>query len=101
MARLYDALGSADSAIAAYERYLAVHSLGRGATDAFELPIALERLGALYENRGDRDRAAAQYRRLAALWRDADLVVQPRVTAARRRAAALDRRAAGDQVEMR
>ncbi|HKG90667.1 MAG TPA: hypothetical protein VKA84_02175, partial [Gemmatimonadaceae bacterium] len=72
LARAYDAAGAPDSAIAVYERFLAVRSLTRTAVDAFELGSALERLGALYERRGDRARAASTYRRLAELWHDAD-----------------------------
>jgi DNA-binding SARP family transcriptional activator/TolB-like protein len=87
LARVYDELGAPDSAIAVYERYLTVRSLRRMATDAVELGPAVERLGALYEKRGDRARAAAHYARLAALWRDADAGLRPRVEAAGRRAA--------------
>jgi DNA-binding SARP family transcriptional activator/thioredoxin-like negative regulator of GroEL/TolB-like protein len=90
LARVYDDLGAPDSAIAVYERYLAVRSLSRTATDAFELGTALERLGALYEKRGDRARAAGHYARLAALWRSADVRLRPRAEAAGRHAATLD-----------
>jgi tetratricopeptide (TPR) repeat protein/TolB-like protein len=89
LARAYDALGVSDSAIVVYERYLASRALDRTTVDAFELGSVLERLGALYEHRGNRVRAAAHYRRFAALWHDADPALQPRVEAARRRAAAL------------
>jgi len=84
LARLYEELGSPDSAIAVYERYLGVRELIRTTTDAFELGTALERLGDLYEQRGDRVRAAAARRRFAALWRNADAALQPRVERARR-----------------
>jgi DNA-binding SARP family transcriptional activator/TolB-like protein len=90
LARVYEALGEADSAIAVYERYLGVRSLNRMATDAFELARALQRLGILYEWRGDRARAAAHFRRAAELWRTADAPLQARAEAARRRAAALN-----------
>jgi DNA-binding SARP family transcriptional activator/TolB-like protein len=89
LARVHDALGAADSAIAAYERYLGARSLGRPAVDAIALGPALERLGALYERRGDRVRAAASYARLAALWREADPALARRAVAASRRGAAL------------
>ena len=71
-ARLYDRLGAADSAIAVYERYLAVPSLGRSATDALELGPGLARLAKLYKQRGDTARAAVYDDRLALLWRTAD-----------------------------
>jgi hypothetical protein len=40
--------------------------------DAVELGPILHRLGELYDARGDRRRAAAADRELAALWRDGD-----------------------------
>ena len=88
-ARVHEALGAADSAIAAYERYLGARSLSRTGVDAFELGGALERLGALYERRGDRDPAAAAYARLAALWANGDPPFRRRARAAGARAAAL------------
>jgi tetratricopeptide (TPR) repeat protein len=88
LARVYEGLGSVDSAVAVYERFLAVRSLSRPTIDAFELANAHDRLGALYEQRGDAARAAAHYGRLARLWRQADASLQPRVAAARRLAAA-------------
>ena len=86
LARVYETLGSRDSAIAVYERYLRVRSLSRTTVDAFELGNALERLGALHEAHGDAARAAEYYARLADLWREAD-------TALRRRAASAGQRA--------
>jgi len=79
-ARLYDRLGAADSAIAVYERYLAVPSLGRSATDALELGPTLARLAKLYEQRGDTARAAAYDDRLALLWRTADPGIRVQLT---------------------
>jgi tetratricopeptide (TPR) repeat protein len=78
LARTYDALGSVDSAIAVYDRYDQVRSLSRTTLDAFELGHALERLGALYEERGDRARAAEYDARLAELWRNADAPLRRR-----------------------
>jgi DNA-binding SARP family transcriptional activator/Tfp pilus assembly protein PilF/TolB-like protein len=86
LARAYDHLGEADSAIAVYGRYLSAPSLDRSVIDAFELAPALERLAQLYEARGDRQRAAATLVRLVDQWRDADADLQPRVLHARRRA---------------
>jgi len=63
LARVYDALGSRDSAIAVYERYLRVRALSRTSLDAYELGNALERLAALHEASGDRSRAAECYAR--------------------------------------
>jgi len=84
LARVYDALGSSDSAIAVYERYVGARSLGRTTLDAFELGHALERLGALYETRGDPARAGEYYARLADLWRGADAPLRRRAMLAAR-----------------
>jgi tetratricopeptide (TPR) repeat protein len=94
LARAYDRAGRADSAVATYERYLAARSVLRTAHDAFELPNALLRLARLHEARGDRAAAARHYLRFAESWADADAELQPRVAAARRRAADLTRAAA-------
>ena len=64
----YDLAGQADSTVAVYERYLRTPWMKRLELDATALgPIHL-RLGELYEARGDRVKAAAMYRRVAALW---------------------------------
>ena len=90
-ARAYDAAGNADSAIAVYERYLRTPSAWRGSVEAdqFYLAGVLERLGELYEARGERQQAAAVYTRFIALWTGADRELQPRVAEARRRLARL------------
>jgi tetratricopeptide (TPR) repeat protein len=89
LGRLYQQLGQPDSALAVYQRYFTARSLTRVVADAFERGPALEALGGLYERRGDPRRAAAAYHEFARLWREADARLQPRVEAARRRAAAL------------
>jgi tetratricopeptide (TPR) repeat protein len=89
LARVFEELGRADSAVAVYERFLAVRSLSRTTIDAFELANAHDRLGALYERRGDRARAALHYGHLARLWGEADASLQPRVARARRFVAAV------------
>jgi tetratricopeptide (TPR) repeat protein len=90
LARAFEHLGQADSAIAVYERYLDARALFRAEIDAFELAITYERLAALYEQRGDRVRAAGFHRALARLWHSADAPLRHRADAARRRAAALE-----------
>jgi DNA-binding SARP family transcriptional activator/TolB-like protein len=92
LARAYDRAGFPDSAIAVYERFLAVPTVNRIELDAFELPGALFRLAELYEHRGAHADAARYYLRFAELWKDADPGLQPRVALARRRAAALGSR---------
>jgi DNA-binding SARP family transcriptional activator len=90
LARAFEHLGQADSAIAIYERYLDARALFRAEIDAFELAITYERLAALYEQRGDRVRAAEHHRALARLWHSADAPLRHRADAALRRAAAIE-----------
>lgn len=58
---------------------------------AWSWPVAHERLGELYEELGEPERAAAAYGRFVAGWEDADPELQGRVEAARRRMAALEK----------
>ncbi|NIP58167.1 MAG: hypothetical protein GWM92_05310, partial [Gemmatimonadetes bacterium] len=53
-------------------------------------PVLLERLGTLYEERGDTAEALDAWRRLAERWRDADPRFRPRVEAALQRWEALE-----------
>ncbi len=89
LAGAYDAGGEADSAIAIYERFLATPWLGREFPDAINLHWMYERLGALYEERGDTQKAIYYYGRLVDLWKTADPELQPRVEAALRAIQAL------------
>ncbi len=93
----YERAGRPDSAIAAYERYLAAGSLDRTELDAFVLPDVLERLAVLNERAGRRAEAARYYTRLATLWAGADAELQPRVAEARRRAQLLRQTAARER----
>jgi hypothetical protein len=83
----FERAGMADSAIVVYEHYLNAVPLWE--QDAFKLVWVLEHVAALYERKGDRRKARAAYTRVAELWKDADAELQPRVTHARQRAAAL------------
>jgi tetratricopeptide (TPR) repeat protein len=86
----FEALGQTDSVIARYERWLARRQLeGRLASDAEDLPGAHERLGQLYDEKGDAEKAALHYARFVELWEDADPDLQPRVAAARARLEAI------------
>lgn len=86
LGRAHETAGRADSAIAAYERYLETPWLWRHEMLDFSVrgPI-LERLGRLHEGRGEPREAVRYYAELAELWKDADPVLQPRVEAARQR----------------
>jgi hypothetical protein len=53
------------------------------------LASVYERLGDLYEQRGDTAKAVYYYGKLVDLWKDADPELQPRVEAARRAIEAL------------
>jgi eukaryotic-like serine/threonine-protein kinase len=91
LARAYDLDGKADSAITIYERYVNTPVLERTAVDASFLAGVHKRLGELYEAKGQRDRALAHYRTFLDLWKDADSELQPKVTDAKQRVAALTR----------
>ena len=86
----HDAAGNADSAIAWFELHLATPSVGWFRNwNAREYPIILRRLGELYDERGDRDRAIEYYSRFIELWKDADPELQPAVQNTRERLARL------------
>jgi tetratricopeptide (TPR) repeat protein len=80
----FELLGQPDSTVAYYERYVNMPWL-RGTTyfDRWYLGGVLERLGELYEKRGDTQKASEHYHRFIQLWHSADPALQPRVTAAR------------------
>jgi len=88
----YDRAGVADTAVAIYERYVAVTVLDRIWEDGAVLPVVLRRLGALLEERGQGRRAAVYYQRLADLWAGADRQLQPIARDARQRAQRLQAR---------
>jgi serine/threonine-protein kinase len=77
--------------ISASERYVTTPWYGnvRLDNDAYFLALHYERLGTLYEERGDREKALLYYDRLVDLWQNADPALQPRVEDARRRMAEL------------
>src|SRR3982751_1126975 len=89
LGRAFDLAGVADSAIAVYERYVGTKWHDRSRTDAQYMPAVHKRLGELYEAKGQRDTALAHYRSFLDLWKDADPALQPKVTDAKQRVAAL------------
>jgi tetratricopeptide (TPR) repeat protein len=89
LARSYDLAGKPDSAIAVFERYLSTPFLDRQSDDQYFVPGVHKRLGELYEAKGQREKALAHYRIFIDLWKDADPQLQPKVTDARQRVAAL------------
>lgn len=83
----FERAGLPDSAIATYEHYL--NAPPTSGMDAFRLVWILEHVAPLYEKKGSRKKAREMYARVAELWKNADPDLQPRVSYARERAAAL------------
>jgi tetratricopeptide (TPR) repeat protein len=83
LARAYDAAGQPDSALAEYRRYLAL-PLGIR-RDHEDLAAVRKRLGELYELKGDRKAAIAQYAAFVDQWSHADADLQPAVNEVRKR----------------
>jgi tetratricopeptide (TPR) repeat protein len=85
LARAYDAAAVPDSAILLFERYLSTPywQSYRPELDPFRVPYIRERLGQLYEAKGNMVKAAENYRAFIDLWKNADAELQPRVAAVR------------------
>ena len=83
--RAFDLAGRPDSAIVYYEKYLAPAFNWRQWVDGKWKGRTLERLGRIYDEKGDLERAAGYYGMFVDLWADADPELQPRVQAARSR----------------
>jgi tetratricopeptide (TPR) repeat protein len=89
LARAYDQLGEADSALAVYERAVSVPDAGGVNSESRMLASTFIRLGELYEERGDRENAVGYYNQLVELWENADPVLQAVVEDVRGRIARL------------
>jgi eukaryotic-like serine/threonine-protein kinase len=89
LGRAYDLSDQSDSAVAVYERYVSTPWMFRVNFDGRWLPEIYNRLGLLYENRGERKKSAEYYGRFIDLWKNADPTVQPRVAEAKRRLASV------------
>jgi hypothetical protein len=85
----YGKLSQPDSARVYYERYLTNGDLNRIYVDVDHLAAAYQRLGEIYETKGDRKRAIEYYLKLTDLWKDADPELQPIVKGAHQRIARL------------
>ncbi len=88
LGRAYDRAGDADSALAVYERFVALQA-NRFAADRNWYAAVHRRLGELYEERGDREKAVEYYDKFVDLWRDADPELQSVVEDVRARIARL------------
>ena len=74
-----DRLKQSDSAIATGEAYLKLTRPSRLGQDAQFLPGLRQRLGELYEAKGDQAKALEHYQAFVDLWKNADPELQPRV----------------------
>ncbi len=77
--------GLPDSAITAGEAFLEVPMFDRLEKDSYLRAGTLQRLGELYEAKGDLARALEKYEAFVELWKDADPELQPRVREVRAR----------------
>jgi eukaryotic-like serine/threonine-protein kinase len=88
LARVYDASGQTDSAIAQYELVLNTPQFNGWAQTqggSVRRAIAHERLGWLYDAKGDSAKAVENFAKFVEWWDRADPELQPRVAAARER----------------
>jgi eukaryotic-like serine/threonine-protein kinase len=76
LARAYDRAGERDSALAVYERAVTTPGLHRMYEEAATLGPTYKRLGELYEERGQLDKARDYYGRFVDLWKEADPELQ-------------------------
>jgi DNA-binding SARP family transcriptional activator/Tfp pilus assembly protein PilF/TolB-like protein len=83
LGRAYEAVEKPSAATAVYARYVTTPWFWRYETDALELGPVLERLAALYDASGEREKASGARARLVQLWRGADAELQPAVARAR------------------
>ena len=81
-----------DSTIAAGEAYLTIVSAGKPNLDQLYLAGVRQRLGELYEARGEFDKALTHYQAFVELWKDSDPELQPRVRDVRARVERIQRR---------
>lgn len=84
-AQMWEAAGEPDSAIIYYRRGTDRPAISHNDEDALLYPLALRRLGDLYEQKGDRKAAIDWYGRFVDLWHDADPDLQPIVRDVRER----------------
>ncbi|MEP7067448.1 MAG: protein kinase, partial [Gemmatimonadota bacterium] len=85
IAQAFTKLGQPDSAIAYHTSTLDSVGTFRVFGDVTYLAATYQRLGELYESKGDRKRAVESYEKLIALWKNADPELQPIVKDAKER----------------
>jgi tetratricopeptide (TPR) repeat protein len=89
IAQTFAKLGQPDSALAYYDQYVSGGDAFRVRVDADHLAAAYQRLGELYEAKGDRAKAREYYAKLLDLWKTADPELQPIVKDTKERVARL------------
>ena len=90
LGRVLDKLGQADSAIAVFERALSQPPSGASWLEEITfIGPTYQRLGELYDARGDREKALLYYGKFVEAWTKADPEWQPRVAGAKARMAQL------------
>jgi tetratricopeptide (TPR) repeat protein len=89
LALAYDRAGNADSARAVFQRYVDDTFTARFVTDEFMLADSRQRLGELFEAKGDRAAAKKYYSQLLAQWKNADPELAPRIADITRRVSRL------------
>jgi tetratricopeptide (TPR) repeat protein len=89
---VFDRAQQVDSAIVSGERYLAMPAPFRAMLDQYFRAGILQRLGEMYEAKGDFDKTLTHYQAFVELWKDADPELQPRVRDVRGRIERLQRR---------
>jgi tRNA A-37 threonylcarbamoyl transferase component Bud32 len=85
LGRAFDRAGQTDSALAAFNRYLAVPAPWRMSAEWMGDAAVQKRLGELYDSRGDTADAVKHYAAFAELWKNADSDLQPVVTTVKKR----------------
>ena len=89
LGRAYERAGEPDSALAVYERAVTTPGYARAFEESATLGPTYRRLGELYEERGQLDKAREYYGRFVDLWKNADSELQPMVREVRGRLARL------------
>lgn len=94
LGELWEAAGDQDRAIQAYTQFVSGIDWNTLFQDRGEVALVQFRLGELHEEAGNLDSAIVWYSKMADRWKNADAILQPQVTEARRRIEALlDRKA--------
>src|SRR5437870_5094346 len=85
LGRAYERAGERDSALAVYERAVTTPGYTRAFEEELTLGPTYRRLGEMYEERGQLDKAREYYGRFIDLWKNADSELQPIVREIRAR----------------